>query len=151
MATLTHRLMHSWFLVSRPMTLGARAIVLDRTDRVLLVRHTYVEGWHLPGGGVEPGETAIDCVRREVREEGNVEIAGEVVLHGFYHNQGASRRDHVALYVCRVERHLGPKVPDREIAAADFFATDSLPDTVADGTRRRLEEWRSGARPAPRW
>lgn len=133
------------------MTLGARAIVIDATGRVLLVRHTYVAGWHLPGGGIEPGETAVDCIRREVREEGNVEIGGEIDLHGFHYNAGASRRDHVAVYVCRVERHLGPKSPDREIAAAEFFAVDALPDGVAEGSRRRIEEWRSGGRPAPHW
>lgn len=149
--SLTNRILHSWFILSRPMTLGARAIVVDAAGRVLLVRHTYVEGWHLPGGGIEPGETALDCVRREVREEGNVEIGAEIDLHGLFYNRSASRRDHVAVYVCRVERHLGPKTPDREIAAADFFAFEALPDALAKGTRRRLEEWRSGDRPAPLW
>ena len=47
-------------LVQRPMTLGVRAIALDEAGRVFLVRHTYVPGFHLPGGAVERGETAID-------------------------------------------------------------------------------------------
>lgn len=149
--SLRDRLFHVWFLVSRPLTLGARAIVLDGEQRVLLVRHTYVAGWHLPGGGVEPGETALDCVRREVREEGNVDIGPDLTLHGLYHNMSASRRDHVAVYVCRMERHFGPKSGDREIAAAAFFAVDHLPDDVTGGTARRLEEWRTGAAPSARW
>lgn len=41
--------------VRRRMVLGARAALLDG-DRVLLLRHTYMPGWHFPGGGVEPGK-----------------------------------------------------------------------------------------------
>ena len=148
---LRNRLLHAWFLLRRPMTLGARAIVLDGDRRVLLVRHTYVEGWHLPGGGIEPGETAADCVRREVREEANVEIGPDIALHGLFYNDRVSRRDHVAVYVCRVARHSGPRAGGLEIAMAGFFAVDALPGDVTPGTARRLEEWRTGAVPSPRW
>jgi len=149
--SLRTRLFHLFFVLTRPVTLGARAMVIDADDRVLLVRHTYAPGWHLPGGGVEPGETALDCVIREVREEGNVEVDGEMVLHGLFHNDGASRRDHVAVYVCRTITRRAPKRPDREIAAADFFALDGLPEGTTPATRRRIEEWRAGRPPAARW
>lgn len=149
--SLRKRAFHLWFLVSRPLTMGARAIVLNDADEILLVRHTYIDGWHLPGGGIEPGETAEQSIRREVLEEGNVEIGADIALHGLFHNRLASRRDHVAVYVCRVARNHGPKRPDREIAGAAFFAIESLPDEATPATRRRLDEWRSGARPSPYW
>jgi len=46
-------------------------VLLDESDRVLLVRFEY-EGkswWGTPGGGLEPGETHEDAARRELREE----------------------------------------------------------------------------------
>ena len=43
--------------LSRGMTLGVRGLLI-KDDRVVLVKHSYVPGWYLPGGGVEPGESA---------------------------------------------------------------------------------------------
>ena len=65
------RLLHWSFLLARPMTLGVRAIVTDADERVLLVRHGYVSGWHFPGGGVEPGETCVEALTREVEGRGD--------------------------------------------------------------------------------
>ncbi len=148
---LRNRLMHWWFLVRRPVTLGARAIVLDGEGRVLLVKHSYVAGWHLPGGGVEPGETALDCVRREIAEEANVSLGAPLRLHAFYFNPAASVRDHVALYVCEGAVQTAPKAADREILAAGFFALEALPEDITQATARRLAEWRSGSEPDPVW
>ena len=148
---LVLRLLHLSFLVWRPMTLGVRAIVIDAQDRVLLVRHTYVPGWHLPGGGVERGETLLASLARELAEEGNVLIEEEPRLQGIFFNKAASPRDHVAVYVVRRFRQTGPRVPDREIAEARFFARDALPEGVGRATRARLAEALDGAPIAQTW
>ncbi len=140
LARARNRLMHLYFRVARPMTLGVRAIVLDGEQRVLLVRHTYVPGWHLPGGGVEAGETLLEAVEREVLEEGNVRLAAPPALHGLFFNRRASPRDHVAVFVAREFEVLGPHTPDREIAAAGFFPLAALPDGATRATRTRLAE-----------
>lgn len=51
--------------------IATRAIVLDESDRVLLVRFSAPgrEIWLTTGGGVEEGETDEDAVRRELHEE----------------------------------------------------------------------------------
>lgn len=51
---------------------AVRALVLDPDHRVLLVRFEFPDAgtrWALPGGGVEPGESDHDALRRELAEE----------------------------------------------------------------------------------
>lgn len=134
------------------MTLGVRAIVHDApSDGVFLIRHTYVPGWQLPGGGVEVGETMLDALKREVREEAAIELLSEPELRSIHLNRHVSRRDHVAVYLCRVWRQLGTKLPDFEIAESGFFALDALPEGTTPATRRRLDEAFSGRPPADIW
>lgn len=150
-ARLRSRFFHLYFVASRPMTLGVRAAVFDSQGRVFLVRHTYVPGWHFPGGGVEPGETALDALARELFEEGAIAIEEEPRLHGLFFNRGASRRDHVAFFIVRRFRQDAPPRPNREIAAAGFFAPDALPEATSRPTRARLKEILEAAPPSPLW
>ena len=55
---------------------AARAVVLDPARRILLVRFEFPERslWACPGGGLEPGETHEDAVRRELCEEAGLEL-----------------------------------------------------------------------------
>jgi ADP-ribose pyrophosphatase YjhB (NUDIX family) len=148
---LVVRLFHLWFLLSRPMTLGVRAIVIDEQNRVLLVRHTYIPGWHLPGGGVERGETLLAALTRELAEEGNIVLEEEPRLHGVFFNKAISPRDHVAVYLVTRFRQSGPHVADYEIAEARFFERDALPEGVSRATRARLAEALDGVGIAQIW
>jgi ADP-ribose pyrophosphatase YjhB (NUDIX family) len=145
------RVFHLYWRFARGMTLGVRAVVLDRDDRVFLVKHSYVSGWHLPGGGVEVGETFRDALRRELVEEGRIELSGEPALHGLFLNSHVSRRDHVAVYLVRQFRQDRLPEPNREIVACGFFEAGALPADTTEGTRLRISEVLEGRAPMATW
>lgn len=144
-------LMHLYWRFSRPATLGARALVIDADGRVFLIKHSYVDGWHLPGGGVETGESLLTALARELAEEGNILMTTQPVLHGVFFNGRVSRRDHVAVYIVREFRQDGPPVPNREIVEHGFFARDALPADTGRATRARIAEVFDGAPVGELW
>ena len=146
-----NRLMHVYWRFARAMTLGVRGLVLDADGRVFLIKHSYSDGWHMPGGGVEVGETLLEALARELAEEGCIELTAPPVLHGMYFHPLYSRRDHVALYVVRAFRQSAQPVPNYEIVDHGFFPADALPEGITEGTRARIAEVLHGRPVTHRW
>jgi 8-oxo-dGTP pyrophosphatase MutT (NUDIX family) len=147
-----HRLgylsLRAWWWITRPQSAGVR-VLLERDGRVLLVKHTYRPEWHMPGGGVDKGESLEQAARREALEEVGATL-GPVELLGVYSNFWNRRTDHVAVFICNdfsvSEEH------DWEIAELRWFPMDALPPDLSPGTTRRLAEYREGERPGfGRW
>jgi 8-oxo-dGTP pyrophosphatase MutT (NUDIX family) len=124
------------WLVTGPGRDGVHAVPLTPHGRVVLVRLTYARGWRLPGGGRKRGETAVEGMLRELREEIGL------VAHGAIERlddirPGALPGDRSALFLvrdvdCRPRQSL-------EVEEVGEFDLADLPDDVSRSTRATLE------------
>jgi ADP-ribose pyrophosphatase YjhB (NUDIX family) len=133
------RIAHTVYYFTKGMTVGVRAACFDDQGRLFLVRHSYIPGWHMPGGGVERWETVRQAIAKEIREEGNLELTAPAKLVHVYFNRRTSKRDHVVFFRCEV-RQTAPRPRDREIVESGFFPVDALPSGTTSATYRRLKE-----------
>ncbi|MFC5373112.1 NUDIX domain-containing protein [Brevundimonas faecalis] len=136
--------------LSRGMTLGVRGVATDAQGRVLLVRHTYLHGWWLPGGGVDRGETTQAAVVRELREEAGLIARSEPRLLSVHSNERFFRGDHVLVFAVDAF-DLTDRTSHGEIAEIGWFAPDALPEDTTRATRARLAEVFDGAPADPNW
>jgi len=145
MHRLRTRLFQIWFRLSRPMTLGVRAIVENEHGQILLVRHSYTPGLYLPGGGVEQGEPARQALERELIEEAGIQLTGAAELCGIFSNHAIFRNDHVLVYHIRANAWASCAATQSgeisEILWCDPLAPN--PD-ITPGNRRRLAERYNG-------
>lgn len=137
-----------WF-VTRPKTRGVRAIACTPEGRVVLVRHSYLRGWHLPGGGQARGESAEQAALRELREEIGLVAHGPVRALGALTSRPNFRLDVVTLLL--VEQVAFAFRPSLEIVEAAAFDPRALPVGVTPGTARRVAEWLDGISPPATW
>ena len=111
--------------LSPTFTAGAVAVVLDETDRILLVRQAYRGRWGLPGGLMKRGEVPLEALLREVSEEVGMAVVvqgePEVVL------DPVPRRIDVVFLARPAERSVEPKPSSAEIEALRWATPEDLP------------------------
>jgi len=121
------------------MTLGVRVFVQNSKGEILLVKHSYVPGWHLPGGGVDHGEDVETAARREVYEKTGITDLIGLKFVGLITNKTVSVRDHVAYFQAVTVESLDDKIT-LEIAGARFVAKSQLNQILPEETLNSLKQ-----------
>ncbi|MFO0765000.1 MAG: NUDIX domain-containing protein [Patescibacteria group bacterium] len=148
MYKLVNALRRLYWWIRRPITIGARAIVTDGQS-VLLVKHSYLKDWYLPGGGVGRGETLQDVVRRELKEEVGFDFSGPLNLLATHTNFGEYKNDHIVLFEAKTS--VFEPSSGGEVKETKFFAFDHLPADISPATKRRIEEYLETRPREERW
>lgn len=131
-----------------PTTVGVTALV-ECAGKIVLVRHSYLPGWHLPGGGVDRGETPAAAILREMREEIGLTHSAPPQLVGVLTRCSGPTTNHVLLYrLADAEFHFHPNLEIRECQLIDPAMP---PEGTSAATRRRLTEYLTQMSPAARW
>ncbi|MBV6393744.1 MAG: hypothetical protein KPEEDBHJ_02988 [Anaerolineales bacterium] len=125
----------------RPIRMGARVALIE-DGSVWLVRHTYLGGWFMPGGGVQRWETLEEAARREAREETGAK-PGRMIFAGVFTSFAQWKTDHTAVFLCEDFTFIGK--PDAEIAELRLFPLGELPGDTYDVHRNFLQNFQAGA------
>ena len=132
-----------------PIKIAVGAVIEDSDGRVLLVKHVPERGgfwqgkWICPGGGLEPGETIEEGIKREVREETQLEIDLMTPLPPF--DRIVRSKDKVSLHVIYIDyraRVTGGRLkPGSDVGEARWVEKERLPEIweeLHEDTRRLL-------------
>ncbi len=133
--------------IQRPITVGVRIAPVRADGCVLMVKHTYLSGWFLPGGGADRGETLSHAATRELSEEAGLVAGHEPTLVTMETVFKDGKTDHVALFVVPIAG--APVVDGFEISEARFFSLDAPPEDISPLTRRHLSLVRRQQRTPP--
>ncbi len=116
------------WLLQPTFNVGTTAVVLNSAGEVLLVRHRFRETaeWSFPGGLLQRGESPINALRRELKEETGYDIDVVALL-----SAEAGTQWHLDL--CYAARLCGGtlSLDTRELVEADFVPYDALPRMVS--------------------
>jgi 8-oxo-dGTP pyrophosphatase MutT (NUDIX family) len=116
-----------------------KGVVFNEQDRVILLLNDRQE-WELPGGRIEPGESPVECVAREFKEELDIAISAEVLLDSYLFEVIPARHVFVVTYGCRLAGAFVPKTSEEHLLAATFDVHD-LPRNLPDGYRSSILAW----------
>ena len=121
---------------------GAHAVVYRPSGELLLVRHTGVDRWVLPGGEVDSDESFREATRREIREEAGIDVEFDglaMLMQVDIRYEDHTTWGVIPVYAAEAEEY-EPSVddPEEEITDAQWF--DELPRDTRD--RAHIRRWR---------
>src|SRR5690349_4140478 len=124
-------------LVHPRFTVTAGALIFDQSGQVLLLKHRFRagSGWGLPGGFLEAGEQPLDALRRELREELELEVEDVEI---FTARSFRKPRQVEVLFRARASGTVTPRT--MEVECAEWFSIDALPDGLPRDQRRLVEQ-----------
>lgn len=125
----------------RPIRMGVRVVMVE-DGKAWLVRHTYLSGWYLPGGGLKKWESLDQAARREAREETGAEL-GAISLLGVFTSYAQWKTDHTSVFLCKDFKFIGKS--DAEIAELCAFPINELPDNMYIVHRNLLTKYGKGS------
>ena len=126
---------------------GTGAFILNERDEVLLMLRTDNDEWGMPGGFMDLGETVLESLRREAREELGIETRDEE-LFGIYsgpeldvtHENGDETASVTVLFLIR--SYTGELRNSEESRELRFFPLDALPEPLHHTSARFLDDLR---------
>ncbi|MFO1257978.1 MAG: NUDIX domain-containing protein [Gammaproteobacteria bacterium] len=132
-------------------SIGVKGLVINPENEILLVEHTYCDGWYFPGGGVKSGETPFEALTRELEEETGVIVTAPCELYGIYYQSVGGVNDYPILFIVTTFTTRAIRLPNLEIKQMRWFSLNDLPPNITPCTAQRLNEIFHKAPQRPIW
>lgn len=123
------------------------AVISDSDGRLLLQRRADNQLWSVPGGAVELGESVLDALRREVKEETGLDVEADRLI-GVYsspdylveYDDGEVRQQFSLAFACHVTG--GALQTSSESLDVAWVHPDDLPGlSLSTGASRRIDDY----------
>jgi len=138
---IVYPIMRLLWKVFKPNTTGVRVAIFNEGKEILLVKHTYRNGYFFPGGGIHNKETFENAAIREVFEEVGIKIEKENLnFKGIYQYFKEGKNDVIAFFVVKIDEKEKVKIDEVEILEANWFSLKELPEDLSYGVQDRLNE-----------
>jgi 8-oxo-dGTP diphosphatase len=137
-----------WWRLTRPRHEGV-VVAVYVGPALLLVRTSYLVGWHLPGGGVRRGETPEAAARRELAEEIGLTVSGLLPAGVTCGMWGDGRRTRVHFFELRLVELPKLRLDNREIIAARLTSPIELHRMALTGPSAAYLGRSASVRPPP--
>ncbi|SDM00544.1 ADP-ribose pyrophosphatase YjhB, NUDIX family [Halogranum gelatinilyticum] len=117
-------------------TVSQRAVLFDG-EEMLVVRRASDGGWELPGGRLDVGESTVDGLRREVREETGLDVVIRRPIYTISWRNDRGEGRYGVYYLCVAETTA--VTLSHEHTAYDWLAPSAAADRLSDTQATAVE------------
>ena len=129
-----------------PVFMPCVGCVIVKDNQILLQKRTDNGKWATHGGSMELGETFLDCLNRELKEELNIKVINPKVINIYtgedmHYTYPNGDEVYMICTVYLVEEFTGNmKVDNKEVSEVKWFDIDKLPRSIYDPDQKVLED-----------
>ena len=126
----------------KPTIIRTSCLALFRNKKILCVKTRGKEVFHFVGGGVEQGESDIECLIREVKEEIGCEVVEKSIKHLGDFTDTAHGRENTLVLIRLYEADVsGEPKPSTEVDSVEFIDTSVNPVYLTDVAKNQVFPW----------
>lgn len=115
---------------------SVKGVLLSPKGEVVLLMNERNE-WELPGGRIEEGESSVECLSREIREELNLDVEVGRPIDTYLFEVIPGKQVFIATYTCRLTGSFSPSL-SHEHKKLGLFSIEDLPVNLPYGYRKSI-------------